>query len=158
MRSRLSLYGTEDRIVLALGSKFWYWGFSSEPQPRGLINFRKNLWNLSPLTSHEIREELKANIQSQLRKIFYQELMIDSKNRKIILTENFFLPIFIKEMVTEILFNNLNVLNVSWCDNALLSLLSSGNVTGLVIDIGNLETVISPVSSLPFLVQYKHRN
>jgi len=34
LRSRHSLYGTEDRVVLDLGSSVWKVGFSGEPQPR----------------------------------------------------------------------------------------------------------------------------
>lgn len=34
LRSRHSLYGTEDRVVLDLGSRIWKVGFSGEPQPR----------------------------------------------------------------------------------------------------------------------------
>lgn len=34
LRSRHSLYGTEDRVVLDLGSNVWKIGFSSEPSPR----------------------------------------------------------------------------------------------------------------------------
>jgi actin-related protein 10 len=35
IRSRHSLYGTEDRVVLDLGSRIWKYGFSGEGSPRG---------------------------------------------------------------------------------------------------------------------------
>lgn len=38
IRSRQSLYGTHDRIVLDLGSRIWKVGFSSEATPRAGIS------------------------------------------------------------------------------------------------------------------------
>ena len=43
LRSRHSLYGTEDRVVLDLGSRVWKIGFSGETQPRCCVGVEKLL-------------------------------------------------------------------------------------------------------------------
>jgi actin-related protein 10 len=52
-RSRHSLYGTDDRIILDLGSKVWKVGFSGESAPRAVFDVgdgdgdadEEELWN-----------------------------------------------------------------------------------------------------------------
>lgn len=41
IRSRHSLYGTEDRVVLDLGSRVWKVGFSGEASPRQCVGVDK---------------------------------------------------------------------------------------------------------------------
>lgn len=38
MRSRHTLYGTEDRVILDLGSRIWKIGFSGEASPRACLS------------------------------------------------------------------------------------------------------------------------
>lgn len=73
-------------------------------------------------------------------------LLTDPKSRKIILVEHPLMPVFIKEMLAKILFENLLVPSVSFAPSGLLSLIGVGRLTGIVVDCGHLETVVLPVS------------
>ena len=73
-------------------------------------------------------------------------LLADPKSRKVILIEHPLLPVYIKEMLARILFSNLQVPSISFASSHLLSLLSVGRITGLVLDCGFLESTVLPVS------------
>src|ERR1700761_1347799 len=75
-------------------------------------------------------------------------LLADPKSRKVIILEHPLLPIYVKEMIGQILFENLLVPSISFAPSGLLSLLAVGRITGLVLDCGHLETTVIPVSLL----------
>ncbi|BGP00548.1 Fungal specific actin related protein [Rhodotorula toruloides ATCC 204091] len=171
LRSRHSLYGTEDRVVLDLGSRIWKVGFSGEPQPRECRSVVSELaheragrragpsigargdddeedcfWALEKAEPSEeewlIREE---RVKRLLRKIWFENLMIDPKTRKVIVVENPLLSTRVKEMIARVLFDNLQIPSLSFASAPLLALMAAGTVTGLVVDVGNLETTVLPV-------------
>lgn len=72
--------------------------------------------------------------------------MVDSKTRKVIVLENPMLPIRIKHIIASTLLEHLQVPSLSFALTPLCALLSIGRITGLVLDVGNLETCILPVS------------
>jgi actin-related protein 10 len=77
---RHSLYGTEDRIVLDLGSRIWRVGFSGEGRPRDVFlaggEEALPLWTLERAADKDQREEearlLEARIQHRLRSVFHE--------------------------------------------------------------------------------------
>jgi actin-related protein 10 len=93
--------------------------------------------------------------------IHHSSLLTDPKARKVILVEHPLLPLYIKDMIAGILFENMvdilsteftvtfnppsKVPSVSFASSHLLSLLSVGRITGLVLDCGHLESVAIPV-------------
>lgn len=91
-----------------------------------------------------------------------RSLLTDPKSRKVILVEHPLLPLYIKDALAKVLFGNLQVCSelshimvaysktskvpsVSFASSHLLSLLSAGRITGLVIDCGHLESIALPV-------------
>lgn len=73
--------------------------------------------------------------------------MTDSKTRKVIVLENTLLPTFVKEALAKALFDNLRAPSISFTPSSVLALASSGRATGLVVDVGWLETTVTPVCS-----------
>ena len=138
---RHSVYGTETKIIIDPGSRIWKVGFSGELHPRSvfLINDDKSLWNLNALKSF-------IGIIDAFLLTFINHLQIDSKQKKILLVENSFLSNPIKDSIIRILFNNFQVPSIAFANSSLLALLASGRSSGLVIDIGYLQTIITPVS------------
>jgi len=113
---KYSLYGSEDRVVLDLGSKYWKYGFSGEATPRGVLDVSslscasECLWDMNCSTWSLARElEIQAVIQRGIRQIILRALMVDPKQRKIVVLENPLLPIRIKNMIVSVLFNDLQV-------------------------------------------------
>ncbi|TDL25683.1 actin-like ATPase domain-containing protein [Rickenella mellea] len=152
---RHSLYGTEDRIILDPGSRIWKVGFSGEGRPRDVMlvadsqHGETSLWKLTRLEGDVGMEEqermLEAMLQDRLRAVFHDSLLTDPKSRKVIIVENALLPLYIKEMIARILFNNLQVPSISFASSHLLALLGVGRITGLVLDCGYLESTALPL-------------
>ncbi|WVQ75050.1 hypothetical protein IAR50_004659 [Cryptococcus sp. DSM 104548] len=157
---RHSLYGIEDRVVLDLGSRTWKVGFSGEPDPRAVFFAHESCkrdqsseaWDLDLESVNAIsgsRSEgdrlVGIRIVQRLREAFTKHLLADSKQRKVIVSENTFLPTYIKEHIARTLFDNLRVPSVAFTPSSLLALASCGRITGLVVDVGWLETSITPV-------------
>ncbi|KAF9223377.1 actin-like ATPase domain-containing protein [Gyrodon lividus] len=150
---RHSLYGTEDRVVIDPGSRVWKVGFSGEGKPRDVFYAdsanSESLWRWSratdPLASDEEDKLLEINIERCMRSVFHESLLTDPKSRKVILVEHPLLPLYIKDIFAKVLFGNLQVPSISFASCHLLSLLSVGRITGLVIDCGHLESTALPI-------------
>ncbi|GAA5821811.1 hypothetical protein JCM11251_001037 [Rhodosporidiobolus azoricus] len=167
LRSRHSLYGTEDRVVLDLGSRIWKAGFSGEPAPRECrsvvkelareaavgrgrgtahVEVESEIWGLEKREPSEdewlVREE---RVKRLLRDVWFNNLMVDPKMRKVIVVENPLLSTAVRDMIARVLFDNLQVPSLSFASAPVLSLLAAGAVTGLVVDVGHLETTVVPV-------------
>ncbi|KAF9453509.1 fungal-specific actin related protein [Macrolepiota fuliginosa MF-IS2] len=159
---RHSLYGVEDRIIIDPGSRIWKVGFSGEGKPRDVFHAvgpNDTLWNLSraadPFERTEEDKMLEIRLQKCLRSVFHDSLMTDPKARKVIVVEHPLLPLYIKDLIARILFDN-QVPSVSFASSHLLSLLSVGRITGLVVDSGHLESVALPIfASRPLFPQLR---
>ncbi|EDR08713.1 fungal specific actin related protein [Laccaria bicolor S238N-H82] len=149
---RHSLYGVEDRVVIDPGSIIWKVGFSGEGKPRSVFHpggaNGSPLWNLGraadPVERAEEDRILEIRLQTSLRSVFHDSLLTDPKARKVILVEHPLLPLYIKDTIARLLFEN-QVPSVSFASSHLLSLLAIGRITGLVLDCGHLESVALPI-------------
>ncbi|KAJ7903315.1 actin-domain-containing protein [Mycena olivaceomarginata] len=132
---RHSLYGVEDRIIIDAGSRIWKVGFSGEGRPRDVFYADgpngSPLWDLSRGDPEQERI-LEVKLETCLRSVFHDSLLTDPKARKVILVEHPLLPLYIKDMMARILFENLQVPSVSFASSHLLSLLAVGRITGLI--------------------------
>jgi actin-related protein 10 len=159
---RHSLYGTEDRVVIDPGSRIWKVGFSGESRPRAVFpvsladigmgeSEHASLWELHNASSSyeaqiEKENQLYRVLIHQLRRVFHDVLLTDPKSRKVIIVESPLIPLFVKELLCRVLFEQLQVPSVSFAPSGLLSLVGVGRITGLVVDCGHLETTVTPVS------------
>ncbi|PWN52568.1 actin-like ATPase domain-containing protein [Violaceomyces palustris] len=173
---RHSLFGTEDRVILDIGSRVSKFGFSGEARPRIILDSLlisrpppstlesyastastssiasdDCLWdpNFEMCSSEAKRSEkealLLARLTQLLRRAYTQHLMVDPKQRKVIIIENAFMPTIVKDTLCRILFSNLQVPSVSFIPLHLLGLVATGRLTGLVLDCGYLESSIVPI-------------
>ncbi|KAG7089391.1 hypothetical protein E1B28_011079 [Marasmius oreades] len=158
---RHSLYGVEDRVVIDPGSRVWKVGFSGEGRPREVFYATEgasSLWTLRRAADAAERAEedrmLEVKMEKCLRSVFHDSLLTDPKARKVIIVEHPLLPIYTKDTLARVLFENLQVPSVSFASSHLLSLLAVGRITGLVLDCGYLESVALPIfASRPLFPQ-----
>ncbi|RKO91905.1 actin family [Blyttiomyces helicus] len=94
---------------------------------------------------HSSLEHIKNMLTDQLRAVFHNYLLTDSKARKVIVCEGPLMPRTLKRIIVSILFDTLQVPAISFAPMHLLALLTVGKTTGLVIDCGNLETSVLPI-------------
>jgi actin-related protein 10 len=62
-----------------------------------------------------------------------------------IICESPLLPQYVKDLLSDLLFKKFQCQAVSFLPSPVLSLMTLGKQTGLVVDMGYLETVITPV-------------
>lgn len=79
-------------------------------------------------------------------------LLTDPKSRKVIICESPLAPVVLKQMIAKLLFDYFQVPSISFVPIHLMALLTTGITTGLIIDVGNLETSVLPVSDLIYLI------
>ncbi|CAG8652056.1 13052_t:CDS:2 [Racocetra persica] len=168
---RHSIYGTgEDRIVLDLGSLYIKAGFSGESRPRHIVPvFAGNMkthWDpdfngsggvvkacgegcrtigeFAELYDLEIGkcpdDALYDRLAHYLREIYFKYLLTDPKQRKVVLCESPMMPLKLKQLIAK-------VPSISFAPSHMLALLTTGCTTGLVIDVGHLETTVLPTFS-----------
>ncbi|RGB33416.1 actin family [Rhizophagus diaphanus] len=89
-----------------------------------------------------------------LREIYFRYLLTDPKQRKVVLCESPMLPLKLKQLIAKVLFENLQVPSISFAPSHMLALLTTGRTTGLVIDVGYLETTVLPTFSARPLTPY----
>ncbi|WOO78512.1 Actin-related protein 10 [Vanrija pseudolonga] len=150
-------YGAEDRVVIDPGSRVWKVGISGEADPRAVFwatdegdrAGAAEAWDLDLSAvagargnRTEARRMVAARIERRLREAFHKHLLVDAKARKVVIVENTFLPTYVKEEIASALFDNLKSPSVSFTPATLLTLGACGRITGLVVDIGWLETTV----------------
>ncbi|KAG8748259.1 hypothetical protein FRC10_007649 [Ceratobasidium sp. 414] len=161
---RHSLYGTEDRIILDPGSRVWKVGFSGEGKPRDVfaVDDGEGLWDFSQMRPAAEREEveklIEQRIQSWLRKVFYNKLLVDPKARKVIIVEHPLLPLCVKNMFAKVLFQNLQVFSSrplfpQLCTTPLAGARLTTHLRALLLQYGTYippqPTLSGPATSVP---------
>lgn len=75
----------------------------------------------------------------------HSHLLTDPRARHVLLIENPLMPLRVKRLLISVLFENLGVPSVSFVPSPVVALMAAGRDTGLVIDVGHLETSVTPV-------------
>jgi actin-related protein 10 len=77
-----------------------------------------------------------------------RHLKTDPKTRKVIILESTFMPDHVKQALAKAFFDNVKVPSVAFPSASVLALAACGRSTGLVVDVGWLETTVTPVHLL----------
>jgi len=129
--------------------RFIHAGFSGEPFPHCCIDAtakseKEVFWEEENWDGGLVEDRLER----ALREIYSVYLLIDSKNRKVIVSEETLVGYRIKEGICRVLFTYFQVPSVTFLSSHVLALASRGLRTGIVIDIGWHDTRILPVLCL----------
>ncbi|KAI8974498.1 actin family [Pilobolus umbonatus] len=170
---RPSIYGTEDRVILDIGSLYIKCGFSGESSPRHLVPTWSCLGKSRDADGEIIRvdeeltelydldimakghlDQIEERLKRLLHDIYFRLLLTDPKTRKVILCESPLSPIVIKQMIARLLFDYFQVPSISFVPTHLMALFTTGLTTGLIIDCGHLETSVLPIYVSRPLIPY----
>ncbi|KAJ3159888.1 Actin- protein 10, partial [Irineochytrium annulatum] len=157
----IALAGFEDRVVLDIGSLYIKCGLSGESKPRHIVPITvpvpyapsvemsrsgSKLHGLYTLTLDPAQDDFRKQLLlDHLIAVYNKYLLTDPKQRKVIICENALMPLKLKETLALILLEVLQVPSITFMPSSLLALLTTGTMTGLVIDSGHLETVCVPI-------------
>lgn len=134
MLRKTSFYGSDDKLVIDMGSKFIKYGLSGEPTPRFII----------PAT----------DLETDINEIRKSTIIFDEKQRDVVLCENADLNLHTKAKIMDLLLNRHSFQSVTWIPSPLLALIALGSRNGLAIDLGNTHSTVVPVYDLTPLMHY----
>ncbi|CAC5402907.1 ACTR10 [Mytilus coruscus] len=144
----LSYSSDKNVVILDIGAVYTKCGLAGEIGPRCIIPSEvKNektekivkIWEFSST------EELYENLKNFLFHLFFRSLLVNAKDRRLVVCESILCPSQVRETLAKVLFIHFEVSSVMFGAGHLLSMLTLGTNTGLVIDLGYSETVVVPV-------------
>eukprot|EP00842_Homolaphlyctis_polyrhiza_P004062 jgi/Hompol1/4657/HPOL_001520-RA len=93
-------------------------------------------------------------LQTLLRTIYQRFLMVDPKQKRVIICENLFTPVELKRTLAALLFHRFGVPSITFIPAPAAALLATGIPTGLVVDCGYYETCVLPIYDGVPLIPY----
>ncbi|PHH63116.1 hypothetical protein CDD81_6267 [Ophiocordyceps australis] len=160
-----ALRAEEDYVLVELGSRFVRVGFGGDALPKVKLsygpaqNVRAGDFDFSRVADgwaqdHELWPRdfrnldlglLRDKVERLLKDAFTGHLLIDSRPRRISLVLDSMLPIPVVSAVLDTLFNKFQAPMVSLMPSPTMSVVAAGVRSGLVVDMGWNETVVTSV-------------
>ncbi|KAG1701315.1 Actin-related protein 10 [Nymphon striatum] len=136
-------------VILDIGSVFTKCGFVGETSPRSIIRSQlvdANSGNIILMKNYKNASDLYEFLKSFMHIIFYKHLLVNPKDRRIVIVESMLSPTTFRETVAKVLFKHLEVSSVLFAPSHLMGLFTLGISSGLVLDAGYKETLVIPIS------------
>lgn len=144
----LSYSSDKNVVILDIGAAYTKCGLAGETCPRCIvpsevINSKSGkvvkLWEFNDVG------ELFENLKDFLFNLYFRQLLINPKDRRVVVCESILCPSKFRETLAKVLFKHFEALSVIFAAGHLTSLLTLGTNTGLVMDIGYTEALVVPV-------------
>lgn len=126
-------------------------GFVAEPYPRSIIP-TQIISGTSPTTSKSLFKynnelEFYDQIVDFIQTLFFKHLLVNPKERKVVIVESVLCPTEIREIFAKVLFRHFEISSILFVSSHLVALSTLAIDTALVVDIGNKEATVIPVFS-----------
>ncbi len=125
-------------VVLDIGSAYTKVGYAGESSPRAVIKTPPNLTNLDGPSLHDALVDL-------VHKLYFEILLVNPKDRRVVLLESLIGDNRLKNELVEVLFNHFEVLSILFAPSHLMPLFGLGLQNGLVLDVGYSSSSVIPV-------------
>ncbi|KAA0201684.1 hypothetical protein HAZT_HAZT006765 [Hyalella azteca] len=135
-------------VIFDFGSAYTKVGFAGETGPRAIVASVvecPDTGNNVPVFESSDPQILRRRITLFILKIYIRCLLVNPKERRIVVVENLLGSSIIKETIACVLFRHFEMVSVSFVPSHLVALLTLGVETGLVVDIGYSEASVIPV-------------
>ncbi|XP_038207165.1 actin-related protein 10 [Zerene cesonia] len=149
----IALIQEKQAVVLDLGTDYTKFGFTGEPAPRCIIP--SQFWCPTERRNkrvHDYRttEELYDNLVHMLHLLYFRHVLVNPKERKVVVVESLFTTTQFRETLAKVLFMHYEVSGVTWWDSARLSAATLGAPVALVVSLGARDAeVVAVVHGVP---------
>ncbi|CAG4988786.1 unnamed protein product [Colias eurytheme] len=149
----IALIQEKQAVVLDLGTDYTKFGFTGEPAPRCIIP--SQFWCPTERRNkrvHDYRttEELYDNLVHMLHLLYFRHVLVNPKERKVVVVESLFTTTQFRETLAKVLFMHYEVSGVTWWDSARLSAATLGAPIVLVVSLGAVDAeVVAVVHGVP---------
>uniref|UniRef100_H3BHZ2 Actin related protein 10 n=1 Tax=Latimeria chalumnae TaxID=7897 RepID=H3BHZ2_LATCH len=97
-------------------------------------------------------EELYSLLKEFIHMLYFRHLLVNPRDRRVVIIESILCPSHFRETVTRVLFKYFEVPSVLFAPSHLMSLLTLGINSAMVLDCGYTETLVLPIyEGIPIL-------
>ncbi|XP_053553295.1 LOW QUALITY PROTEIN: actin-related protein 10 [Bombina bombina] len=148
--------GEKTAVVIDLGEAFTKCGFAGETGPRCIIRSEiKKPGIPKPIKVvqyHINTEELSSYLKEFIHMLYFRHLLVNPRDRRVVLIESVLSPSHYRETLTSVLFKHFEVPSVLFAPGHLMSLLTLGINSAMVLDVGYAESLVLPIyEGIPIL-------
>ncbi|XP_064420817.1 actin-related protein 10 [Latimeria chalumnae] len=148
--------GEKTAVIIDLGAAFTKCGFAGEASPRCIIPSeirRPGLTQPVKIVQYNINtEELYSLLKEFIHMLYFRHLLVNPRDRRVVIIESILCPSHFRETVTRVLFKYFEVPSVLFAPSHLMSLLTLGINSAMVLDCGYTETLVLPIyEGIPIL-------
>lgn len=127
-------------------------GFVAEPYPRSIIPTEYVISGSSPTTSKPLFKytnelELYDQVVDFIQTLFFKHLLVNPKERKVVIVESVLCPTKIREIFAKVLFRHFEISSILFVASHLVTLSTLAIENAVVVDIGHKEATIIPIFS-----------
>ncbi|CAH2243836.1 jg15138 [Pararge aegeria aegeria] len=131
----IALIQEKQAVVLDLGTDYTKFGFTGEAAPRCIIP--SEYWCAAERRHKRVYdykdvEELYDNLVHMLHILYFRHVLVNPKERKVVVVESLFTPTQFRETLAKVLFLHYEVSGVLWADSPRLCALTLGAPVVLV--------------------------
>ncbi|KAI0212711.1 Actin-related protein 10 [Lamellibrachia satsuma] len=140
--------GEKTAVIFDIGAAYTKCGFAGETGPRCIaptsVNGLKKgqVINICHCTDEK---ELYDLLKSFFNKLYFRHLLVNPKERRVVIVESVFCPTTFRDTLAKVLFEHYQVPSLLFAPSHLVALFTLGIPSGLVIDVGQKETQVMPV-------------
>ncbi|CAH0402309.1 unnamed protein product [Chilo suppressalis] len=144
----IALIQEKQAVVLDLGTDYTKFGFTGEAAPRCII--RSEFWCTSErrykrVHDYHTAEELYDNLVHMLHLLYFRHVLVNPKERKVVVVESLLTPTLFRETLAKVLFTHYEVSGVMWADSPRLCAITLGTPIALIVSIGAREAEVCAV-------------
>ena len=132
-------------VVLDIGTAYTKVGYAGESSPRAILKTPQTFDTLD-------KEVLHDELVEFVHRLYFEVLLVNPKDRRVVLLESLLGETRLKDELVEVLFNHFEVLSILFAPSHLMPLYGLGLQNALVVDVGFSSTSVIPVyQSVPIL-------
>ncbi|CAH0677587.1 unnamed protein product [Spodoptera exigua] len=144
----IALIQEKQAVVLDLGTDYTKFGFTGEAAPRCIV--RSEFWcpatrRVRRLHDYSSAAELYDNLVHMLHQLYFRHVLVNPKERKVVVVESLLTPTLFRETLAKVLFIHYEVSGVVWADSPRLCALTLGAPVVLVVSIGAKDVEVAAV-------------
>ena len=147
----IGLGGDKQAVILDIGEAYTKIGFAGESVPRHIIPSRVQRLIGSELVETKVvkydanEDELFDILREFLHSIYFKYLLVNPKERRVVISESLLAPVKFRNTLAKILFQYFDVVSVMFAPGHLFALFTLGVSSALVVDCGYNETLVVPI-------------
>uniref|UniRef100_A0A8B9U5I0 Actin-related protein 10 n=1 Tax=Anas zonorhyncha TaxID=75864 RepID=A0A8B9U5I0_9AVES len=148
--------GEKTAVVIDLGEAFTKCGFAGETGPRCIIPSeikKPDVPKPIKVVQYNINtEELYSYLKEFIHMLYFRHLLVNPRDRRVVIIESVLCPSHFRDTLTRVLFKHFEVPSVLFAPSHLMSLLTLGINSAMVLDCGYKESLVLPIyEGIPIL-------